>query len=95
MGKLEKKLKALLEIGDVELYKTVDGEYGISLDLYDNTYGLSHPAKTIKKAVDEMHDEEWRVQEALKLPAEYWQIAYQKKFDEMQLDALEVGNGTE
>lgn len=83
MGKLEKKLQALLEIGDVSFYKVIDGGYGVSLDFYDKSYCLSHPADTIKQAVIEMHDNEWRVQAALKNPA--WnQIAYKKYVDQLE-----------
>jgi hypothetical protein len=82
MSKLEKQLKALLKVGDVELYKTMDGGYGCGIDFYDNSYRLSHPADTLKDAVNEMSNE-WRVKYQLAKPDAYHRLMYQKKIDEL------------
>lgn len=81
MGKIEKQLQKLLIVGDVGLYTTEDGGWGVSLDFYDGSYYLAHPADSIKKAVNEMLNEEWRVAAALAKPAAYHQLARKKKLN--------------
>lgn len=75
------KLKKLLEVGDVGIYRTMDGGFGVSLDFYDQSYYLAHPADTVEEAVNEMYDE-WRVKSALKYP-EYNKKAYKDRLDEV------------
>lgn len=81
MSKLEEQIKVLLTVGDVGIYRTMDGDYGVSLDFYDHSYYLAHPAPTIKEAVQEMTDE-WHVKSALRHP-EWNEAAYNEKIEEL------------
>jgi len=76
------KIQKLLEVGEVGFYRTFDGGYGVSLDFYDHSYYLAHPAPTVEQAIDEMLDE-WRVKSALSYPKHLKQ-AYKQHSKELQ-----------
>lgn len=86
-SRIEKGLEKLLTVGDVGVYRTIDGDYGVSLDFYDDSYYLAHPASTLTLAVRDMLNE-WRVKAALKQPRAN-QLAYIRKVERSYIDKEE------
>lgn len=80
---LSDKLSALLTVGEVGLYRTIDDGYGVSVEFYDGSYYLATPADTIEDAVTKMHDEEWRITSALKYP-DHLKKAYESYQDKLE-----------
>lgn len=57
---LERKLQLLTTVGEVGIYTTIDGGFGVSLDFHDKSYYLAYPADTIQEAADNLI-KDWRM----------------------------------